>query len=105
MQSYLVPIEAVDIKVRGIPLEQNRDRWLSGRLYQFFERCLEIGRQQTIANMPLLVFDPKQAQGVDTGLFVGDLMLEHIQYYDGITPAGGALQDGRLIVFESSKRE
>ena len=38
--------------------------------------------------MPLLVFDPKQAQGVDTGLFVGDLMLEHIQYYDGITSAG-----------------
>ncbi|MEK9162414.1 MAG: bifunctional UDP-sugar hydrolase/5'-nucleotidase [Chloroflexota bacterium] len=92
-------IKAVDIKVSGIPIEQNTDRIYRVACISFFRALSRNWEQQTIANMPLLVFDPKQAQGVDTGLFVGDLMLEHIQYYDGITSAGGALQDGRLIVF------
>ena len=92
-------IKAVDIKVNGIPIEQDMDRIYRVACISFFRALARNWEQQTIANMPLLVFDPKQAQGVDTGLFVGDLMLEHIQYYDGITSAGGALQDGRLIVF------
>ncbi len=92
-------IKAVDIKVKGIPIEQDMDRVYRVTCISFFRALSRNWEQQTIANMPLLVFDPKQAQGVDTGLFVGDLMLEHIQQYDGIPSAGGALQDGRLIVF------
>ncbi len=89
-------IKAVDIKVKGIPVEQDTDRIYRVACISFFRALSRNWEQQ---NMPLLVFDPKQAQGVDTGLFVRDLMSEHIQHYDGISSAGGALQDGRLIVF------
>ncbi|MBI5714487.1 MAG: 5'-nucleotidase C-terminal domain-containing protein, partial [Chloroflexi bacterium] len=83
-------------KVRDIPIEQDMDRIYHVACISFFRALARSWEQQ---NMPLLVFDPKQAQGVDTGLFIRDLMLEHIQHYDGITKQGGALKDGRLIVF------
>lgn len=92
-------IKAVDMKVRGIPIEQDMDHTYHVACISFFRALARAWEQQAIANMPLLVFDPRQARGVDTGLFVRDLMLEHIQQYDGITSAGGALKDGRLIVF------
>lgn len=89
-------IKGVDIKVNGIPIEQDMDRIYRVACISFFRALARSWEQQ---NMPLLVFDPKQAQGVDTGLFARDLMVEHIQQFDGITSAGGALKDGRLIVF------
>lgn len=92
-------IKAVDIRVRGIPIEQDMERTYQVICISFFRMLARNWEQRTLPNMPLLIFYPKWAHGMDTGLFVRDLMLEHIQQYDGITSEGGAIRDGRMITF------
>jgi 5'-nucleotidase/UDP-sugar diphosphatase len=92
-------IKAVDIQVRGIPIEQVLDHTYRVACLSFFRMLARNWEQQTVEKMPLLVFYPNEAHGVDTGLFVNDFIMEHIQQYDGITLEGGALRDGRMITF------
>jgi len=92
-------IYAVDIQIRSIPLEKEMDHTYRIACTSFFRGLAHQWEEQANPGMPLMVFHPEQAHGLDTGLFVRDLILEHIRHYDGINPQGGALRDGRMIVF------
>lgn len=89
---------AVDIVVQGVPLEQNLDTVYRIACISFFRALARNWERQTQADPPTLVFDPRQAGGVDTGLYVLDLMLEHIQQHGGVTQPGGARCDGRVTL-------
>jgi 5'-nucleotidase / UDP-sugar diphosphatase len=92
-------IRAVDIQVGGRPIETEMDRTYQVACTSFFRGLARRWEEQSIANMPVMGFYPENAHGIDTGFFVRDLILEHIRQYNGITRQGGALRDGRMIVF------
>lgn len=89
---------AVDIKVQGVPLEQNLDTTFQVACISFFRALARNWELHPTEGSRPLVFDPRQAGGADTGLYVMDLMLEHIQRHGGVTPSGGARCDGRVTL-------
>ncbi len=91
-------IKATEIKLKGLAIESTMDMMYRLVCITFFRGLARNWEKQVASNLPLLIFDPKQAGGVDTGLFFHDLMLEHIRRHDGITPAAGAVRDGRLEI-------
>ena len=92
-------IRAVDIQVGGAPIEENLDRTYRIACTSFFRGLARQWEEQTNPGMPLMKFYPENAHGLDTGLFVRDLILEHIRQYNGITRQGGAVRDGRMTTF------
>jgi 5'-nucleotidase / UDP-sugar diphosphatase len=92
-------VKAVDILVKGLPIEQCFEMKYRLAAITFFRGLARTWEEQTNPIMKLLVFHPKQSGGVDSGLFMHDLLLEHIRSRDGIDPEGGALRDGRLEIF------
>ena len=91
-------IQATEIKVHGLAIESTMDKTYRLVCITFFRGLARNWEKQMASNLPLLIFDPKQAGGVDTGLFFHDLMLEQIHRHDGITHAAGAVRDGRLEI-------
>jgi hypothetical protein len=75
------------------------DRTYQVACTSFFRGLARHWEEQSISTMPVMGFYPENAHGIDTGFFVRDLILEHIRQYNGITRQGGALRDGRMIVF------
>jgi 5'-nucleotidase / UDP-sugar diphosphatase len=92
-------IQAVDIQVAGVPIERAMNRIYQIACTSYFRGPARHWEAQTNPGIPLMIFHPKNAHGVDTGLFVRDLILEHIRQHNGITQQGGAVQDGRVIRF------
>jgi 5'-nucleotidase/UDP-sugar diphosphatase len=92
-------IQAVEIQVGGIPIEKGLDRTYRIGCTSFFRGMSRQWEQRTNPDMPLMIFHPESAHGIDTGLFVRDLILERIRQYNGITPQGGAVWDGRMVTF------
>ncbi|MDR3577670.1 MAG: bifunctional UDP-sugar hydrolase/5'-nucleotidase [Anaerolineaceae bacterium] len=92
-------IQAVDIQVGGEPIEKEMDRTYQVACTSFFRGLARHWENQKHNGLPLLIFHPENAQGIDTGWFVRDLIMDHIRQYNGITQQGGAVQDGRMVTF------
>ncbi len=95
-------IQAADITVNGIPLEQQWDRSFA-LVCTSFVRELAAGWEKygrRTLNLPLM--DISQVSHLDTPLFLRDELVTYITNQGGITEEGGAKRDGRLQVKKKS---
>ena len=92
-------IQALDIQVGGNPIEKELQCTFRIACTSYFRGPARQWEEQTNPGTPRLIFNPKKAQGFDTGLIVRQLIQEHIRQYNGITRQGGAVLDGRLVTF------
>jgi len=90
-------IQATDILFDSVPIEKLIDRSFSIVCTNFFRVIARRWEEHAMVSLPLLVISPNNVQGLDTGLFVRDLLIEHIQQYEGINYLGGAKRDGRMV--------
>ena len=91
-------IQAFDIQIGGLPIEKCLNYTYRVACTSFFRGLSRRWEEIALSQMPVLVFHPEEAQGVDTGLFVGELVLERIRQLGGISPQNGAVRDSRMIV-------
>jgi len=92
-------IQAEDITIGGISIEESLDKTFNFACTSFFRGLAHVWEKQTLASLDLFLYRPKDEACFDSGLFVRDLTLARIEQYKGVTREGGALKDGRLIVF------
>jgi len=93
-------IQATDIRFEGVPIENLIDRDYSIACTNFLRILSKRWEEQAKVKIPLLEFSPRHAQGLDTGLFVRDLLLDHILQYGGVNKSGGAKRDGRMVIID-----
>ncbi|NPV55050.1 MAG: bifunctional metallophosphatase/5'-nucleotidase [Anaerolineae bacterium] len=94
-------ITAEDITVNGVPIEQLLDDNFTFICTSFLRGFAARWEEQTAKEMALFIINARVGKGSDTGLFVRDLMLEHLKKHGGITEPAGARHDGRLQVAPS----
>ncbi|HID51028.1 MAG TPA: bifunctional metallophosphatase/5'-nucleotidase [Anaerolineae bacterium] len=102
LAAHRAEIQATDITVNGLPLEQQLDRSFA-IVCTSFVRGLSAGWEKygrRTLNLPLM--DINQVPHMDTSLFLRDELVAYITEHGGITEESGARRDGRLQIKQNN---
>jgi 5'-nucleotidase/UDP-sugar diphosphatase len=91
-------ITAENITVNGMSLEQLLDKNFSFICTSFLRGFAVPWEEQAGKEMELFIIRARILNGHDTGVYVRNLIVEHIKKYGGVTEQAGARRDGRLQV-------
>jgi len=88
---------ALAIAVHGAPLDEQLHRTFTVACTSFMQMPAGAWQQEAVQHLHLDLFDLRVLPKVETRLFLRHQLLAYIARHEGVTAAGGACCDGRLV--------